>query len=327
MQVVEAVSGDLKQVLEFRGRKAPAALPIRGATSEIRLEILLESYTRYWKWVGVDPSFRVYLAHQELAGGAKDLVGIILVVVGHTDSITDQPQGLIVDFHCESPEAAHLLFDLGEAFCRQHNMWFLVGDLSVDDTAWEDFLHQRGYSPDLNRIILPTSPPIRSRNRCEIRPACATDYFFVISLNSLVNSNTIPPGRGVDPNLVARSYLQAYSEFKIGEDPKMPTYIAEKDEQPIGYLMIKLSPPDPHGVQAGYIYELAVHPDHWGRRVGDELLSAATKDLAAKGVSYITGDVSQSNMRALKTAQKQLGFQLEARRWALDLRHNPEIPS
>lgn len=199
-------------------------------------------------------------------------------------------------------------------------MLFLVGDLSVEEVLWENFLETRGYAPDLNRIILPTHPPIRSRDRWTIRPARSTDYFFVLSLNSLVNSNTIPPGRDVDANLVARGYHEAYSQLKIGEDPNMPTYIAESGDQPIGYLMIKLSPPEPSGTQAGYIYEISVHPDHWGRRVVDELLSAATRELGPKGVSWITGDVSQSNLRALKTAQKQLGFHLEQRRWALDLR-------
>ncbi len=327
MKVIEAVSSDLERVLEFRRRKAPVALPIRGASSESRLELLLESYVRYWKWVGVDPNFRVYLAEQEKANGGSELLGILLVVVGATDSITDQPQGVIVDFHSESTEAAHLLFDLGEQFCRQHHMLFLVGDLSVEEVSWEDFLQQRGYGPDLNRIILPMNPPIRRRDRWKIRPARSTDYFFVISLNSLVNSNTIPPGRDVDANLVARGYLQAYSELKIGDDPKMPTYIAEADDQPIGYLMVKLSPLDTNGKQAGYIYEISVHPDHWGRRVVDELLAAASQDLGPKGVSWITGDVSQSNIRALKTAQKQLGFHLEQRRWALDLRPKAENPS
>lgn len=317
MKIIEATASDLERVLEFRKRKAPAALPIRGISGESRLTLLLDSYQRYWKWVGKDPHFLVLLAEDD----QNVLQGILLLVVGATDSITDQPQGVIIDFHAESPQAGNLLFEQGEAFCRKYQMLFLVGDLSVDEPEWENFLEQRGYAPDLNRIILPTSPPIRNRDRWAIRPARSTDYFFILSLNSLVNSNTIPPGRDVDANLVARGYLRAYSELKIGDDPKMPTWIAEDGDTPIGYLMIKLSPPDPiNGKLSGYIYEISVHPDRWGRRVVDELLAAATRDLSPKGIAWITGDVSQSNLRALKTAQKQLGFQLEQRRWALDLR-------
>lgn len=308
---------DYQSVVDFRRQHSLPALPVRGITAEMRNQVLLDGYARYWKWVGKDPNFHALLCLED----DNQIVGLLLLVNGASDSITDQPQGILLDFAMGNPQAGNLLLEAAEAAGRQGKMDFIVGDVSVDTPEVEQLLEQRNYQPDLNRIILLTKNAPALEEKWKVRGAQSTDYFFILSLNSQVNSNTIPPGRDADPLLVARGYLQAYSALKVGSDPKMPTWIAEDDGTPIGYLMIKLGAPDPlSGWGTGYIYEIAVHPDYWGKRVVHALLGAALTQLHTEQVIWVTGDISQSNIRAFKTAQRQFKFTLEVRRWMIDLR-------
>ena len=63
---------------------------------------------------------------------------------------------------------------------------------------------------------------------------------------------------------------------------KLPTLVAEKGEQPVGFLTIKQ-----HNKHAAEIYVMAVHPDFHRLGIGQQLVEAAEQTLCDLSVEYL----------------------------------------
>lgn len=101
---------------------------------------------------------------------------------------------------------------------------------------------------------------------------------------------------------------------------KDPDALEEVGFRQAGYLLVKTGFQEPvTGQRLAYIYDLAVHPDHWGRRATQLLMRDVERRLAELGFDIFCGDISERNPRALKTAIKSLGFTLEYRRFGRKL--------
>lgn len=187
----------------------------------------------------------------------------------------------------------------------------------MGDAPEEAFFAARGYSVEICRIARRLAPEPPRDGPYQVRRATARDQLFVMVLNSRVSPVTLPAGRDLDPEEVAARYLDVYLALDLEGNPCLEGLIAEKDGLPVGYLLLKTGYTDEiTGESLAYIYDLAIDPEHWGRRATQRIMREAETRMHARGVRILLGDISASNPRALKTAIHSLGYTLEQQRWA-----------
>ena len=59
--------------------------------------------------------------------------------------------------------------------------------------------------------------------------------------------------------------------------------------------------------------------DHWGGKAVLHIMRAGSRELFRMGIPWLIGDVSAANPRALKTAQRNLGFAVDSERYGYRL--------
>ena len=130
-----------------------------------------------------------------------------------------------------------------------------------------------------------------------IRPACAADRAFFISLDDRLIEEAVVPG-------ITRDDLMAFQstytrEALDAEKPGMATLVAvDETGQPLGYIQL-----EPHndmltGGTSGYVSLLAVRAEAQGRGVAKRLLDAADDWAARSGFRFLMLDVFASNATA-----------------------------
>jgi ribosomal-protein-alanine N-acetyltransferase len=96
------------------------------------------------------------------------------------------------------------------------------------------------------------------------------------------------------------------------------TFLGEIQNRSVAYPYVAVSDPD-HRI-IGYVLfwliddeaqinNIAVHPDHRGKRIGEELVRFALDKIRHLGGTFVTLEVRQSNTAAIKLYHK-LGFTL-----------------
>lgn len=306
----DAVPEDLPEVLRLcRARELPA-WPVRRVSGEARREALAEAYRARWSFLGSDPDLHVLVAPRE--GG---LAGYAVLLTGQRESITGEPQAILYDHAWEDRAVGERLVRAAEARARGAD--YLVAEADPADT----FLESLGYHLEIVRIARRLDPRPPGESAYTVRPARPGDQLFILVLNGKVTPFTLPAGRDLDPREVASRYLDVYLGLDIARDPRLLVLIAETGGLPVGYLMLKLGYSDEiTGERIGYIYDLAVEPEHWGRRATQRLMREAEARLHADGVALMLGDISADNPRAVKTAVKSLGYAIEGHRRARRLK-------
>jgi ribosomal protein S18 acetylase RimI-like enzyme len=123
----------------------------------------------------------------------------------------------------------------------------------------------------------------------------------------------IPRTRTVEPETVqarAREVLGGLDRMLATDGFRI--LVAESDGERVGYIMLDFRAEEAStGERQCLIHDLAVRRDHWGRFVVHRLIAAAEEEAAARGLPYLVGEVSASNKRALGTALRGLGFDVE----------------
>ncbi|MBI3929637.1 MAG: GNAT family N-acetyltransferase [Armatimonadetes bacterium] len=311
----EARQDDLEPVLEMLHDRHYADLPLRGLTGPQRRDAAIRGYRENWQHMDREKQLKILVAEDE--GG---LAGAVVFLTGMRESITYDQQVWIYDHFTAARSARsqvlHGLLDCAEAIARDEGDQYSTVELMPGEPD-EELFGPRGYSVELNRIVKRVqSHDIRPSSSYRIREADKNDQMFIIYLNALVNKYTIPAGRDGDPELVAERYLDAYFSLDVGREAKGFLCEAGPERTAVGYLLLKTGYQELiSGQTLGYIYDLAVHPDHWGRRATQLIMRTAENRLAQAGVPLYTGDISERNQRALKTSIKSLGFTVEWRRW------------
>ena len=321
----ERRADDLELVLELISEREYAPLTVRGLSGERRREGAKTVYKAYWD--AAEDELALYLAERE-----GECVGLMCVSPGSEESITGDKQTLIHDHYVRPVDdrlsILRALEEKAVTLAEKAGDDYLVVELPPGDPD-EELFTDLGYRIEINRIAkVLEEHPIRENSRYLIREGRPTDHMFVCYLNSLVNNNTIPAGRDHDPIEVGARYLENYFQMSM-TDGETQVYICERKDvdaleeigfRQAGYLLIKtgfIEPIARHSL--AYIYDLAIHPDHWGRRATQLLMRDVERRLAEQGHDIFTGDISERNPRALKTSIKSLGFTLEYRRWGRKL--------
>jgi ribosomal protein S18 acetylase RimI-like enzyme len=303
---------DLQGLLALCSSRPYAALPARGVSGEERRRVLLEGYRNHWGLLGQDPNLQVLVGER-----TGSLAGYLVLVTGLKESITGEPLALIYDYAGEVEALAGRAVEEAAGRGARHLVLEVSPRQPDEERRWEGL----GFRVDMNRIARPLGPPgPLPESPYRVRRAGRQDRLFLMWLNTLTSSFTIPAGREGERERIAAAYLDTYAGLDFAGDPRAPVFVVELSGRPAGYLMLRLGYHDEvTGHEVAYIYDLAIHPEHWGRRAVHRLLREVEAWLFAHGVRVLLGDVSQSNPRALKTALRALGFELEWRRWTREL--------
>ncbi len=126
----------------------------------------------------------------------------------------------------------------------------------------------------------------------EIRPMRLTDLEAVVTLDRL--SFTLP-------------WSERSFRYELTENPAARAWVAEKEEQVVGMLLLWLIVDEVH------IATLAVHPEHRQQGIARRLLLQALRSAWEEGARQAFLEVRVSNLAA-QHLYRQLGFEVSGRR-------------
>ena len=316
-----ATSQDIEAIIELCRLRSLPLRPLRQATAAARREQSIETYRRFAHQLDDEASEIVCL----LSERAGHVDGFLILVLNRHESITGERQAQVHDFAARQPETLRFLLDNAAATARRNGEAYLVVQLDPQATDEEQLFAAAGYTPDMLHICKRVGGPVQTGRETEqsgytVRESREADRMFVLHLNTLCGPFTIPPHRGTDETDVGQRYLNHYVGLNLDGDPDFKVWIAEHNRLPVGFVMIQKGPPDPvSGEGVGYVYDIAIHPDHQGRLLSQRLVEAAEAWLRENNVALLTGDISAANPRPWRVAEKYLGFSIELRRWAQPL--------
>jgi GNAT superfamily N-acetyltransferase len=148
-----------------------------------------------------------------------------------------------------------------------------------------------------------------------IREATLSDVPFVRSLAADSVVWSIPHTRKVDTAQVreqCRANLERLELELHRDDFKILIASDDSRSRPVGYLLLELNQIEPAtGEKQAFIFDMAVRQDYWSQRVGHALVEAAASLAAARGLQYMTAQVTAANHRSLDPATGSLGFEIE----------------
>ena len=330
MPIRRARPSDLNQILQLVSSKTYNPYPLRDVSGEQVKAHRLRGYTTDWEQL-------CGLAHVALLVAEEDgqIQAFVMAVYGSQESITGESLGVLYEV-TSGPQVLPVLQDLlleAEVVGREHGAETMVWEILYGEAEEEKYYRDLGYYVDLNRILKRVNPQPafgRSSRAFPVRLAELSDRLFVLYLNTECSHHTIPAGRSIDKELVERSYMEVYETLDMVGGPDLTTFIAVDPEEhrPAGYLMLKTGYQERlSGHRYGYIYDLAVEPDYWGRPVVHSLMARAEIHLSQLDppIHYISAEISETNVRALKTAIKAFSYTLESRRWVKPL-NSPADP-
>lgn len=226
---------------------------------------------------------------------------IIRGISGHRESvILEMPR---------DPELIHRAIEAARAQQSQ----FLSIEIPPDSPL-KELLIKHGFQLESHKIVVPSSdweaPP---SSPYAVRPPEAADHFAVAVLNSTVLSHTLCAGRDYDlSELTYRSFEDIMRQVARQDEGAAGLILTHKKKM-AGHLLLEIN------AEQGYIYDLAVEPDHWGGKATQYLMRAGSRLLFQRGIPLMVGDVSASNLRALMYAQRFLGFKVTQERYGLKL--------
>ena len=266
-------------------------------------------YERYWESRG--SWLQVFLQPQ----------GYVSLCLGQKEGLTAEPQAQIYELWSGQAEEQKLLLEQAEQCARETGSQFLVCQLPPGHRL-EGPLSEAGFAVDIERIDKEVTGLRQPGGLLNLRLARPNDRLFILGLIRRTCANTKPAGREISAPRMLEIFFQSYQSLDFAGDPELITLIAETPARAraIAYLVIRLGlTEDPDPATFAYIYDIAVHPDHWGKRAPHDLLFRAEQLLKERGIDRLVADISASNRRAFVTATRSIGYRLLSRRWAKNL--------
>ncbi|MDQ7822204.1 MAG: GNAT family N-acetyltransferase [Candidatus Eremiobacteraeota bacterium] len=318
----EGTPGDIEEIIAlFEGKDQFLSMMWSSMGDEVK-SFHVRSLRSRAHLIGQGGDFKVFVAERS---GDRKAVAYLVLFLDIVETITGEKQGFIFDY-AVSPDhaggdALPLLFRKAEEAVREREIQYLVMEIFAQDKEGEKRAFREGFGKEMNRIILRTAVKPLPRHDPDpfiVRKAQSEDLFFVLWLNTQCASFTIPSGRDRPKDDVQYRYLRIYSELSLEESEDFTALIIEDavKETPVGYLLFKTNACDAiTGARLGYVYDIAIHPDYWGKRAAQRLMKEGINLLSEKGIPFCLADISEGNQRALKTAIKSIGFHLESIRW------------
>lgn len=277
--------------------KAYPASRIDGVTPELRRQADLTALAQFWSgWLAND---QVTL-----------LVGdgcFAIAAHSQSDFASGQPETIVV----EQVGWDQAMLDLLGKRARQWGDEFLALRHFPEDLELGRLLPKLGMAPELTRITRSTAPfrPVEA----EVRSARAGDRAFM----SRLHVECSPFYRSSNRHGVELGALDALSHYLRLD---LERYLGWVDPQRQGYVLLErdftLDLLERKGV---YLYDIAVNPASWGKGLAVALHESAMAGAAELGYQTVVGDIAFENERAFWVATEKLGYQVEWRRWGVNL--------
>lgn len=158
---------------------------------------------------------------------------------------------------------------------------------------------------------------VKKNLQVNIRKAALNDLDNVIDLASEYIIYSLSPYRDVLIEKIKEFRRKDFQNLKnILDFEKTALYIAENEKgEFLGHILIFITPfESAMGELQGYIFDLAVKQEYWGKGIGKLLIRQAEEFTKEKGLNYLTLGVSSSNQRAIKLYES-LGFKEERKKF------------
>lgn len=193
---------------------------------------------------------------------------------------------------------------------RGYGSQYLTMEAAPAESRLRQALEEQGFRLESHRIAVPAAPcPTPEGSPYAVRRAEPGDHFPIAVLHSTTLEHTLSAERRYDlGDLTFRSMGAIFAQLER-HDPGTLALVLTLGSELVGYLLL----------QDGYIYDLAVTPEHWGGMAVRHIMRAGSRALFESQVPAMVGDVSHSNRRALLFAQRALGFKVERVRYGLTL--------
>jgi ribosomal protein S18 acetylase RimI-like enzyme len=144
-----------------------------------------------------------------------------------------------------------------------------------------------------------------------IRDATDRDMRFVRRLATESALHGVPYGRSISNAAIKARVRDSIESIEPNDDTAVLIAFNKESDKPLGYLILELYDiEDSTGERQSLIYDLAVHPKHWGTPAVRYLVNEAARRTARAGLQYMIGEVSAHNDRTYLQALR-LGFELE----------------
>jgi hypothetical protein len=226
---------------------------------------------------------------------------------GQTDFSTGQPETVVVEqIGFDGP-----MLDFLKKRARAWGDEFLAVRHFPEDEPLGAALSSLGLAPELTRITRGTAPLLEVSGG--VRPLANGDRPFV----SRLHVECSPFYRSSNRQGADLGAIDALSHY-LGLD--LNRYPGWVDESRRGYVLLErdfgLDLLERKGV---YLYDIAVRPQSWGQGLAVSLHEAAMRGAAELGYQTVIGDIAFANERAFRVATEKLGYQVEWRRWGVNL--------
>jgi len=289
-------------------KKDYAPYPLRGLSSDSQKNAHVSSYRAHWDLDWEAHRFQVLLAEE-----AGVLKGYVVLRGDLLDGVTQQPQTVIFDYWASSRARTAQLLQAVEPVARSFGTDHLVVEVAPDDDAGKKLLESLGFMAEIHRVARRAeawTPPPDSPFRC--RPARQSDSLFVTHLNATSLPVVVPPGRPKDMDEVSMDFMAHYSSLQLADDPELLVLILEQGRRQAGYLILQRGIPD---ASLAYVYDIAIAAKYQGQGAAQYLVRSGSNAAFQEGFMALTGDISATNPRALRTALQGLGFEVERHRY------------
>lgn len=232
---------------------------------------------------------------------------------GELESQTGELQTVVWDWGIEP---GPFLEVLAESARQQGDAYLVVQQLEGGNNPWPEL----GFLPELRRVISPTRTEVPAAGEYQVRPAERADLFFMAHLHTQGSQFYIPAQRQVDAAALVSKTMNYYLGLNLGPKSQMIGYVICEKSAPFGYILYKLGHRlDVSQAPAAYLYDLNLKADRRGRSAAGLLGRHSLRELAARGIQFVIGDISADNQLGYQAATRAGHFALESTRWGLPL--------
>lgn len=193
----------------------------------------------------------------------------------------------------------------------------LGADIHVDDAAQSAAARDAGLSPEYHRIVCDLDrAPAPATGPVIVRPAAEEDRLFLVALSTECVPFMFCASRREEIELVRRRFFDVYAFADLaGDDDELRVWVAWLDGVPTGAIQVRpRAGTAADGGDEAYIFDISVSPEHWGGRVAVALVDHVIQEMRARGVKYLTGDISVDNAR-VEGLSRRFAFSPEHARW------------
>lgn len=179
-------------------------------------------------------------------------------------------------------------------------------DIGVGDHETAEAARRADIVPEYHRIVCRLDDaPAAVETEASVAAAAAEDRMFLVALSTECVPFMFCADRKDDIAQVRQRFFDVYAGLDLVHDEALRVWVARVDHEPAGAVLIRpeAGRAADDGAEA-YIYDISVLPAHWGGRVAVALIDRAIQEMRARGIKYLTGDISVDNTRVQGLAQR-----------------------